>query len=64
MSGCARDRKGEKEDKHLDKYGSGSPQLQFWYSQLEQGCDHVQFERTHPHPEDTDIMALKPGLQV
>lgn len=53
----------EKTNKHIyqkqEKQVTGSPQLQFWHSQLEQGYDHVQFERTHPHPVDTDTVASK-----
>lgn len=56
MSGFVREEKKMREE-HKQK--TGSPQLQFWYSRLEEGYDHVQFERTHPRPADTDIMALK-----
>lgn len=55
--------RSEKTNKHIyqkqEKQVTGSPQLQSWHSQLEQGYDHVQFERTHPHPVDTDTVASK-----
>lgn len=37
-----------------DKQLPGSPRRQTWRSRLESGCVHVQSERIHPHPGDTD----------